>query len=169
MAPLSGPWYKPAELALSGRRGIIQKMGVVWYVFHHFSIRGLVFDFFFFYTLLSAHLSGTFLSVLSHDNESTGQAVIECKSAGLCLIAGGLPRPPTALLTSPQAAPPANQSSSSQAIRASGTAGKYGEGGMGGEKHRDIKCIEVSWEGRWSAEREDRLAQWIIAQQEAGG
>lgn len=110
-------------------------------------LEALSWDFFFF-TLLSAHLSDTFLSVLSHDNESTGQAVIECESVCSCLIAGGLPRPPTVLLTSPQAAPPANQSSSSLAIRPSGTAGKYGQGGMGGEKHRGIKCIEEGCEGR---------------------
>lgn len=64
-----------------------------------------------------------------------------CVSVCLCLIAVGAPRPPTALLTSPQAPPSANQSSSSQAIRASGMAGKYGQGGMEGEKHQDI--IEV--------------------------
>lgn len=40
---------------------------------------------------------------------------------------------------------------------------------MGGEEHGDIKSIEVGWEERWSAEREDHLARWIIAQQEAGG
>lgn len=75
-----------------------------------------------------------------------------------------------ALLTSPRAPPSANQSSSSQAIRARGTAGKYGKGGMEGEKHQDVKCTEVcGWVGDGSAEREDHLARWIIAQQEAGG
>lgn len=120
-------------------------------------------------SLYSAHLSSTFLSVLSQENESTGQAVIECDSVCSCLIVGELSRPPAALLTSPQAAPSANQSSSSLAIRPSGTAGKYGQGGMGGEKRGDIKCLEVCLEGMWRAEREDHLARWIITQQEAGG
>lgn len=32
-APLSGPWRKLSELASSGRRDLIQKTGVVYYIY----------------------------------------------------------------------------------------------------------------------------------------